>query len=230
ETFLPHPEDTSSTFTGKAFRYIENLESENIKNDLIEQFADRLLEQVVFRIDPGKENAEDVYNKIMAASTDAKFKEELTKKYEILKTLKKGNPSPTFTYENHKGGTTSLDSLKGKYVYIDVWATWCGPCLRQIPALKEIEEEYKGRNIHFASISIDTDDAYDKWKKMVVEKDLGGIQLIADNNWNSEFVKNYAIDGIPRFILLDPNGNIVSADAPRPTNPELTDLFEILDI
>tara|TARA_R110002020_G_scaffold9874_10_gene38409 strand:+ start:5046 stop:6413 length:1368 start_codon:yes stop_codon:yes gene_type:complete len=150
----------------------------------------------------------------------------LTERYNKLKTITRGNSSPTFNFENHKGGYTSLESLKGKYVYIDVWATWCGPCLREIPSLKEVEKEYHNKNIEFVSISIDEPKDYDKWKTMVSEKELGGIQLMADNNWNSKFVKDYAILGIPRFILIDPQGNIVSADAPRPSDPELRKLIE----
>ena len=64
----------------------------------------------------------------------------------------------------------------------------------------------------------------------MTEKQLGGIQLFADNDWNSQFVKEYAIDGIPRFILIDPNGYIVSADAPRPSDPKLIDLFNNLKL
>lgn len=150
----------------------------------------------------------------------------LTERYNQLKTITKGNPSPTFNFENHKDGHTSLESLKGKYVYIDVWATWCGPCLREIPALKEVEKDYHDKDIHFVSISIDEPKDYEKWKTMVSEKELGGIQLIADKNWNSQFVKEYAILGIPRFILIDPQGNIVSADAPRPSDPELRTLLD----
>ena len=73
--------------------------------------------------------------------------------YKRIKAIAKliGTPSPAFDYENHKGGTTSLESLKGKYVYIDVWATWCGPCIAQIPFLKELEKEYHGKNIEFVS-------------------------------------------------------------------------------
>ena len=146
---------------------------------------------------------------------------KLTQRYNKLKTITEGNASPTFNYENHKGGTTDLATLKGKYVYIDVWATWCGPCLREIPSLKEVEKDYKNKDVQFVSISIDEPKDYDKWKAMVSEKELGGIQLMADNNWKSKFVEDYAIMGIPRFILIDPQGNIVSADAPRPSDPEL---------
>jgi hypothetical protein len=56
---------------------------------------------------------------------------------------------------------------------------------------------------------------------MVSDKNLGGIQLIADTNWKSKFVEEYAIYGIPRFILIDPEGKIISADAPRPSDPML---------
>ena len=117
----------------------------------------------------------------------------------------------------------SLDDFKGKYVYIDVWATWCPPCLAQIPSLHKIEEEYKGKNIEFVSISIDKRDDYFTWSDMIEEKNLGGVQLFA--NENQDFTKAYRIDNIPRFILIDPEGNIVSSDAPRPSDPALKDLF-----
>jgi hypothetical protein len=74
----------------------------------------------------------------------------------------KGAPSPKFTnYENYNGGTTSLDDLKGKFVYIDVWATWCGPCKVEIPHLKEVEKEFHDKNIAFVSISVDKIGAYE---------------------------------------------------------------------
>ncbi len=145
-----------------------------------------------------------------------------------LKTkLVKGTESPVFqNYENNNGNTTSLSDLKGKYVYVDVWATWCGPCKREIPFLKEVEKKYHGKNIEFVSISVDAPKDHEAWKKMIVEKELGGIQLFADNSWKSDFVKNYKINGIPRFILIDPNGNIVSADAPRPSSEDLIKMFD----
>jgi thiol-disulfide isomerase/thioredoxin len=136
----------------------------------------------------------------------------------------KGTPSPKFiNYENHKGGTTSLDDLKGKYVYVDVWATWCGPCKREIPFLKEVEKEFHGKKIEFVSISIDKKGAYEAWRNMVTEKELSGIQLFAGDDL--QFMDDYGIEGIPRFILIDDKGNIVNSDAPRPSNPKLKEVL-----
>lgn len=136
--------------------------------------------------------------------------------------------SPGFDFENHKGGKTSLESLKGKYVYIDVWATWCGPCRAEIPFLKEIEAKYHGKNIEFVSISADVEKDHEKWKNFVTEKQLGGIQLYADKNWESDFLKAFGITSIPRFILIDPNGVVVDADAARPSSPKLKEQLDKL--
>ncbi len=129
--------------------------------------------------------------------------------------------SPSFDYVNNAGGTSKLEDFKGKYVYIDVWATWCGPCRAEIPFLKKIEEKYHGKNISFVSISIDEQKDKQKWSALIKEKGLGGVQLFADKDWDSQFVKDYNITGIPRFILIDPDGKIVKADASRPSSPEL---------
>ncbi|MGV8946789.1 MAG: redoxin family protein [Lutibacter sp.] len=151
--------------------------------------------------------------------------------HESLATLAKGKVSPAFAdYENHKGGKTSLANLKGKYVYIDVWATWCAPCIAEIPFLKALEKEYDGKNIQFVSISVDKPDAHETWKNMVTAEQLGGIQLFADKNFESQFILDYNINSIPRFLMIDAAGNIVDADAPRPSDPKLKELFTELGI
>lgn len=155
----------------------------------------------------------------------------------LRKELPAGSPSPSFdAYENYKGGTTSLSDLKGKYVYIDVWATWCGPCKVEIPSLKELEKDYHGKNIVFVSMSIDDDRSHQgswelankDWRAMVADKELGGIQIFAPKGWKSEFITNYKIKGIPRFILIDPEGKIVDPSAPRPSNPALREMLDKL--
>ena len=141
------------------------------------------------------------------------------KNHALQATLGKGKPSPKFrNFENFKGGKTSLDDLKGKYVYIDVWATWCRPCLGQIPALKDLEKEYHGKNIAFVSISTDKPEKHQSWVNMIKSKGMGGIQLFAGSD--NTFFKEYQINSIPRFIFLGPKGEIINADAPRPSEKE----------
>ena len=171
----------------------------------------------------------------MDERNDGMFFDYIESNYEAMSQnlvrLAKGKKSPEFNdYENFNGGTTSLSDFKGKYVYIDVWATWCAPCKAQIPFLKELEKEYEGKNIAFVSISVDQPDAYNTWKQMVKDESLTGVQLYADNNFESQFILDYGINSIPRFILIDPNGDIVDSDVARPSDPALKELFTELGI
>lgn len=155
---------------------------------------------------------------------------ELTNYFKQKQEMQKMNnsQSPLFDYVNYAGGKTKLTDLKGKYVYIDVWATWCGPCRGEIPSLQKVEEKYKDKKIAFISISVDVQKDFEKWKKFVADKTLGGIQLFADKDWNSDFIRAFGIDSIPRFILIDPTGKVVNADAPRPSDSKLQVLFDSL--
>jgi thiol-disulfide isomerase/thioredoxin len=133
-----------------------------------------------------------------------------------------GEQAIDFTYPDKDGNNFSLASFKGNLVYVDVWATWCGPCKAEIPSLQKLEEEYHGKNITFLSVSVDTDK--DAWLKMIAEKQMGGVQLWADG-W-SEITKSYAIFGIPRFLLFSDGGNVISTNAPRPSSDEIRPLLD----
>ena len=156
---------------------------------------------------------------------------QYTEQQKINKALAKGNPSPEFNdYVNYRGGTSSLKDYRGSYVYIDVWATWCGPCKYEIPFLEKLEKEYHNKNIKFVSLSIDNKEDEQKWRDMIKEKNMSGIQLLADNDYNSKFVQDYFIYGIPRFIVIDTKGNIVNYDAPRPSEEKLKTLLNSLPL
>ena len=173
------------------------------------------------------ENLEEYYALYSTNSTNNENNKKILEVYQKLKALSKGSASPKFSnYENNDGKTTSLDDFKGKYVYLDIWATWCGPCIAEIPSLKKIEKKYHNKNIEFVSISVDRMKDHDKWKKLIIDKELKGIQLFADNNWGSEFIQEYLIKGIPRFILIDPQGNIINANAPRPSENKLVEALK----
>lgn len=130
--------------------------------------------------------------------------------------LSPGNLAPNFTYASLAGDTLSLSDFKGKLVYVDVWATWCGPCVGEQPAMKKLQERFKNEeDVLFLAVSIDS--TPDPWKKMVEERALGGVHLYAPGAWGASIIDDYMIDGIPRFILVGKDGNIVDVDAARPS-------------
>ena len=133
-----------------------------------------------------------------------------------------GEPAIDFTYMDKDGNEFSLSTFKGSLVYVDVWATWCGPCKAEIPALKTLEHDYHNNNITFLSVSVDTNK--EAWINMLAEKQLGGIQLWA-NGW-TEITKSYAINSIPRFMLFDADGNVISLNVPRPSSEEIRGILD----
>ena len=173
----------------------------------------------------------------MITSQNMRLFEYLEYNYASSLKLKKGSPAPTFdNYIDVNGGKKSLSSYKGKYVYIDVWATWCRPCIREIIPLKKLEKEYHDKNIAFISISVDEsrrnggswEATETKWRNFIKAKQMDGIQLWSGKD--ERFQQEYQINGIPRFILIDPQGNIVDANAPSPSNPAIKNLLNSLNI
>ena len=192
---------------------IKDIKSTEIKDQIIS-----MLFRTQIKLD--NKNIDSDYKRIHNLLSSKNLKEKLTEKYKAIGISKPETTAASFNYENHKGGTTSLNDLKGKILYIDIWATWCGPCINEMPALTELIKYFKGKNIEFVNISIDTKNQYDKWRAMVPELNVGGLQLIADNGLKSEFMKAYSVGLIPRSILIDENGKIISAMAPRPSDPK----------
>lgn len=135
-----------------------------------------------------------------------------------------GGIAADFTYPDVNGKMVSLSDFKGKVVLVDVWATWCGPCRGEIPHLKKLEEEMRGKDVVFLGVSVDEVKDKQKWLDFIEKEGLKGVQVLA-GGW-SKITKDYKINGIPRFMVFDRKGNIVSVDAPRPSNPALKKMLE----
>lgn len=189
-----------------------------------------LLQSFYYSMSTYPEKAKDYFAMIRSNTTSEGFINAAKEKLIAINKTAKGKPAPSFSYEGIDGKTYSLSDFKGDYVFIDVWATWCAPCIQQIPAIKELEETFKDKNITFVSISVDRENAYNKWKDVVKKKELGGVQLYADNSFESDFIEAFGITSIPRFIIIDPDGNIVNANAKKPSTiqceEELASFFE----
>lgn len=128
---------------------------------------------------------------------------------------KPGKMSPDFSAQDIDGKFHSLAEFRGKYVYIDVWATWCRPCMMEVPYLMELEKKFEGREIVFVGLSVDDD--MSKWEEKVRSGEMPGIQLYLGE---SDFSTVYGIRSIPRFILLDKEGRIINPEMTRPSSED----------
>ena len=163
------------------------------------------------------------YGHLLNASQQERLKQVL-----MLRTTNvSGQPFLDFTFKDANGKPVSFSDFSGKIIYIDIWATWCIPCLKEIPPLKELEKKYEGKDIVFLSISIDSDKDIEKWKKFIVEKELGGVQVFAGDQ-NEDFSTAYQVQGIPRFMLFGKDEKILTPNAPRPSDPKLTEILDRL--
>lgn len=154
------------------------------------------------------------------AISDTRMVGALVNKIRVINRLRRGQVAPVFTAHTKSGDTTSLASLKGKYVVIDVWATWCGPCKQQSPIFENISYKYKNDQIVFLALSVDEDRmAWQNYQKNIYSEVLHWRA----SDWQG-FNASYGVQSIPRFILIDPAGKLVNAALPFPNDPN----FEII--
>ena len=130
-----------------------------------------------------------------------------------------GKSSYNFSLPDTTGKMVSMKDFKGKVIFIDVWATWCGPCREQFPYLKEVEEDYQdNENIVFMGISLDKLKDRQKWLKLIQKEKLIGIQLLDD--FGKSFGQQYGISAIPRFLLVNKQGKWIEIRCPKPEAKE----------
>lgn len=119
-----------------------------------------------------------------------------------------------------EGNEVKLADLMGKVTYIDIWATWCGPCCREIPYLDKVVERFKDNDkIQFISISVDDD--RDAWLKKLAADKPSWPQYLLTGEEKNRFMSSMGIQGIPRFILLDSEGRFIQDDAVRPSSDNI---------
>ena len=146
--------------------------------------------------------------------------DQFMQKKQSTEATKTGQPAPDVELTTPDGKKVKLSSLlKGKFTYIDVWATWCGPCCKEIPFVEKLVEQYKGNDkVQFLSISIDQNEK--AWQTKLEKDKPQWPQFIIQGEVEAQFSKDWGITGIPRFIMINPDGTIFSGDATRPSSPE----------
>ena len=149
---------------------------------------------------------------------------ELREKIRNVKSLMTGQPAHEIIMTDVDGNEVLLSSFKGKNIYLDCWATWCGPCIQESPAFAALSEKYKDKDIVFIQLS--TDNSRKTWLSYLKQKESVVPQF---NSVDNEGLRvNWQIKYIPRFILIDKEFNIVESFAPRPSDPEITEHLDAL--
>jgi thiol-disulfide isomerase/thioredoxin len=113
-----------------------------------------------------------------------------------------------FTQNDPSGKPVSLSSLKGKYVLIDFWASWCGPCRTEYPYIHKAYDQFKNKN--FEVIGVSLDDKKDLWLKAINDNHFDWIQVCDFKGRQNDVAVAYGISAIPQSLLVDPNGIIIA--------------------
>ncbi len=201
---------------------IWNMCAQYFKGDILPQFRLNIWSEIVFN--GSNEDATKLYKlaqKDCAGTPGYKFIEEgyLDKLPFLL-----GSKAFPFVMKDDQGKVISLESLKGKVVYLDFWASWCRPCLGEIPAGEELKKHFEGKDVVFINISID--EGEQNWVAAKAKYNINGIHALSNNRNHPEVQKKYKVESIPSYFLIDKEGNFISAPAPRPSNPSIYQLIE----
>lgn len=159
-------------------------------------------------IDPAK--IEPVYNSMAASIKALPSAVSLKERIDIAKKTAIGSYAMDFTQNDTLGHPVSLSSFKGKYVLVDFWASWCGPCRRENPNVVKVFEKFKDKNFTILSVSLDRPEAKEKWMNAIHKDGLTWTHVSDLKYWDNAVAKQYGIRAIPQNLLLDPSGKIIA--------------------
>ena len=148
----------------------------------------------------------DLLSPAMKATPDG---QALATRLQALQRIAIGAQAPDFTLSTPEGKSVALSSLRGKYVLVDFWASWCGPCRRENPNVAAVYQTYKDRNFEILGVSIDVEKNRAQWLKAITDDKLTWPQ-VSDLKKENEAARLYSVQAIPQNFLIDPSGKIVA--------------------
>lgn len=156
------------------------------------------------------DKVEPLFNALPATTRQWPSAVVLQEQIAIAKKTGIGKPAMDFTQADTSGVPVSLSSFRGKYVLVDFWASWCGPCRAENPNVVKVFNQYKDKGFTVLGVSLDRPNAKDKWLKAIYDDGLAWTQVSDLKFWDNEVAKQYGIKAIPQNLLIDPQGVIIA--------------------
>ena len=214
--------------TDYALRYIEVMRPVITDAQVRHSLLDKLIDRVVSQGNP--QDVDRFWKPITDyAADDTELLQKYTPRIEALRATRAGSMAPDETFSDADGKPCRLSDLRGKVLYIDVWATWCVPCKMEIPHFARVAEHYKDDPaIQLVSISTDRERDHDKWRQMIADEKPAWPQYVMNDAENEKFSADFNIQFIPRFIIINADGTIQNADAPRPSDKNILQTLDAI--
>jgi len=210
--------DSEESYYEKQFRFASELFNGKTRDAVLSQTMIYLLNFGSFDVAQG---FFEEYRQLVQTPEYIKLVEE---EYQTVLALSPGQLAPAFTLADISGNEVSLSDFSGKVVYLDFWASWCGPCMREVPFAKELKKRMEGQDdLVFLYVSVDTDET--AWRNKVAEMEIQGVHLNVPG-FNHEVPANYNLKGVPTFYLIGRDGKIFDNRPPRPSNPKVDEVLK----
>ncbi len=167
-----------------------------------------------------------LYAKLPATTQQSFSGKNLGDRIAIARKTAIGNVAPEFVQNDTLGNPVALSSFRGKYVLVDFWASWCGPCRRENPMVVKAFQQFKGKGFTIVGVSLDQPGAKEKWMDAIHKDALTWTHVSDLKYWENEVAKQYGIRAIPQNFLLDPSGKIIAKNLNGETlEKKLTEVF-----
>jgi len=154
------------------------------------------------------EEVEKMYESLTPRIKNAYLGRKLKTSIDNIKKTAIGNVAPDFTLQAPDGQNISLSDYRGKIVLLDFWASWCGPCLREVPNVKKVYDKFHDKGFEILSVSLD--DKKDNWVNAIEKNDLNWGHVSSLKGWDCPVAKLYNVSGVPAMLLIDKEGKIVA--------------------
>ncbi len=197
------------------YQYLLSVVEEKVKDPAMQQQGYLLVFSDLFSQGDTFGEAETVYKRGLQLLTDPEQRAKLTEEYTAFQKIQPGAPAVDCEWSDAEGNISRFSDLIGKVIYLDVWATTCRPCCAEIPYMASLAAYFKN-DPRIEIVSVSVDDKRQAWLNKLEQEKPQWKQF-----WKEDFCQLYNIDMIPRFLLFDSQGKIITLDAPRPSDPEI---------